>query len=109
MERPFDYPGSESCITDAAFHHMRKLSSWLANHDDGDCATNWSIWSVPDSWSDDDMWRIIEDRFGEEHCAHAYDCCGHMYARRAQWAWHPHYVETGDKAVVISQRFIRNI
>lgn len=109
MERPFDYPGSTSDMVLPCFSEMRQVTSWLVHEDDGDTVIRWAVYSVPNDWSDDDMDSVVDGRFASEHCTHAHDCCGHLYARKAQWAWHPHHVECGLRAVVISQRFIRNI
>lgn len=109
MEMPFDYPGSTSDMVSASAHQMRKLTSWLMRDEDGDGVTNWSIHSVPDWWTDDDMDAIVDDRYASERCHHEHDCCGQLYARKGKWAWHPFQIECGSKAVVISQYFVRNI
>lgn len=109
MEMPFDYPGSISDGVHASAHQMNKVASWIVQDDDGEGVVNWSVHSVPDWWTDDDMDAIVDDRWASEHCQHSHDCCGNLYARKGQWAWHPHHLSCGSKVVVISQRFVRNI
>lgn len=108
MERPFDYPGSTSNMVLPSFSEMRQITSWLIHEDDGATVIRWAVYSVPSDWSDDDMDCVVDDRFAAERCTHSHDCCGNLYGRKGQWAWHPHHVDCGERAVVISQRFIRN-
>lgn len=111
METPFDTARSIAAADSVAPqpHDLRRLTS-ASNADwDSDDYTHWIIASVPNWWTDAEIAEIVDAVFPATRCTHEGDCCGHYYARKAQWAPHPARVDSTDRAIIISQRYVPNI
>lgn len=90
MERPFDYPGSQSDVFAPEPSHLKRWTNDTPKRiefgDTGEAFLNITAWSAPEFWEDDWINDIVkgDERFAGERCTHEYDCCGRFYPRRGR-------------------------
>ena len=116
MERPFDYPGSQSDIVSPDPYHMVRAESCgeisVTTGEHGECVTRITPWFVPDWWDAEDIASVVADKFEAQHCYHEHDCCGHFYPGRGRViSISDSTDDDGDRAklVLVEVRYTLNI
>ena len=107
MERPFDYPGRHG---DAVFRIQTRIGGF-ETHDDDVCGyTSYILYAFSGLADAAEIEEKIHELHPSTHCTHERDCCGHYYARGAQWDFVSRLDRGGEgQTVLVRQRWIMNV
>ena len=110
MERPFDYPGSQSDSFSPDPSHLTELARLTENLDDQGQGhfLHRMVCQCPTYWSDDEVTAVVRDEYPEERCHHEYDCCGQYYGRTATWV-DLKEERDGYRLILVNYSFVQNV